>query len=291
MANCSSCGRHVEEYELHYADGVPVCISCESEPASGAGSDVPCQRCGVYVPPHELKMFRSRLYCNYCIMDMEDEARAEEKRMKKRIDGESGQEEESKKPAQDGAPRDFPLGGSCEFCGASIEVLYSFQGKKICKICLEKSGGEPQTGTAGFFGSAIRIVQKLAEKMQGKNIIVNVHETAQTHMDAIDNFMRENSGIIQNYPVQIEETLLDYAKKLSLEEKARFYEGYITLIFSDDEEFSLGMRACALPPQRLSGLIRAIYFLAPEREGCPKIPKKVPFEKIGEMLSSAEKRK
>ena len=67
MGNCTRCGRLM--------DGEGMCDNCTSLSAHPIGTpeEVPCQRCGMYLPPHELRMWNSRLYCAYCIMDIQDE--------------------------------------------------------------------------------------------------------------------------------------------------------------------------------------------------------------------------
>jgi len=72
MASCIKCGGPLGEFD---AGGDMVCQNCEARGSGGAGGtpDVPCQRCGMYLPSHELRMWNSRLYCAYCIMDIQDE--------------------------------------------------------------------------------------------------------------------------------------------------------------------------------------------------------------------------
>ena len=72
MASCIKCGGALGEFD---AGGDMICQNCEARGSGAAGGtpDVPCQRCGMYLPSHELRMWNSRLYCSYCIMDIQDE--------------------------------------------------------------------------------------------------------------------------------------------------------------------------------------------------------------------------
>ncbi|OIO21674.1 hypothetical protein AUJ17_01860 [Candidatus Micrarchaeota archaeon CG1_02_47_40] len=330
-SRCSVCGREVEEYEIHYASGMPVCISCEGTPETG-GMDTPCQRCGVYVPSHELKMYRSRLYCNYCIMDMEDDGRREEEGIRKRAhmekeeeeigagkggsdesgagagrsgredgaEGEaggkgSGQEDDAdgKGGAEEGEAgkeavrRPILLGGICQRCGASADILYTIHGKQLCKICAEEES--PKMGAGGFFASAIRIMERAIEKLQGKNIIVKEAPQEWEQMEAVEKFLNENSELLLKYPVRLEEGLSEYAKKLSAEERMRFYEGFVTLVISDNADFELGNGISALETGKQAKIIRAIYFLSPARKDASSLPRRVEFEKISGLVKSAMK--
>ncbi len=333
-SRCSVCGREVEEYEMHYASGMPVCISCEGTPETG-GMDTPCQRCGVYVPSHELKMYRSRLYCNYCIMDMEDDGRREEEGIRKRTQSEmeregreeigagkgSGQEDdaegkgnsdedesesgsadiggaEKRSRAEGGAGKEsgagkeavhhtLPFGGTCQRCGASADILYTIHGKRLCKICAEEES--PKMGAAGFFAGAIRIMERAIEKLQGKNIIVSEAPQEWAQMESVEKFLNENSELLLKYPVRLEEELSEYAKKLSAEEKVRLYEGFVTLIISDNASFELGNCISALETGKQAKIIRAIYFLSPARKGASPLPRRIEFEKISGLVKSAMK--
>ena len=67
MPTCLKCGTFTESLS-------GICATCESSSRHiGTPDEVPCQRFGMYLPPHELRMWNSRLYCAYCIMDIQDE--------------------------------------------------------------------------------------------------------------------------------------------------------------------------------------------------------------------------
>lgn len=131
--------------------GDGVCHSCEASSGHGSGTDVPCQRCGMYLPSHELQMWNSRLYCAYCIMDVKDE----EKMMREGI--------RHAQRAPEGEPlvQDFDRKKErCSRCGMASEHLYSSQGMRLCLHCYSEGaggapGGKPEGGTPGGIAQII----------------------------------------------------------------------------------------------------------------------------------------
>ncbi|MCX6769442.1 MAG: hypothetical protein NT051_02050 [Candidatus Micrarchaeota archaeon] len=146
MQNCVRCGAQLGEYE----SGATVCQTCESHASAvGSGSDVPCQRCGMYLPSHELQMWNSRLYCAYCIMDVRDEERyGKEKRKSESAPRPSSQEGRTKS-------------GICQRCGRDASVLYTSQGILLCANC-NFSDGAPGAGggSPSRFGQIVSFVKK-----------------------------------------------------------------------------------------------------------------------------------
>ncbi len=71
MGYCDKCGGYKD------GEGCGHCYTCSAaiDTSSHAGLDTACQRCGMYLPSHELQMWNSRLFCPYCIMDLQDEER------------------------------------------------------------------------------------------------------------------------------------------------------------------------------------------------------------------------
>ena len=122
MASCIRCGSTMGDFD---AGGDMVCQNCEAAGSGGAGGtpNVPCQRCGMYLPSYELRMWNSRLYCAYCIMDIQDE----EKRVKAR----EGR----------GAEEIIRALGICERCGRETAALYVVNGRKLCQPCYAADGG------------------------------------------------------------------------------------------------------------------------------------------------------
>jgi hypothetical protein len=111
----------------------------------------------MYLPPHELRMWNSRLYCSYCIMDIQDD----EQRIKreKKPEGEGAREEGRRVP------------GTCERCGRQTDVLYVRSGQRLCMQC-SQSDGEAGTGRASLFGQLIVRVKKalgLSPRLVAKN--------------------------------------------------------------------------------------------------------------------------
>ena len=114
-----------------------ICQNCESAAmgGQGGGATVPCQRCGMYLPSHELRMHNSRLYCAYCIMDVQDD----EKRSRAG-DGRGAGREESRAP------------GICERCGRETDILYTVQGRKMCPSCYSVGSGTGGAGAPSMLG-------------------------------------------------------------------------------------------------------------------------------------------
>ena len=141
MASCIKCGGALGEFD---AGGDMICQNCEARGSGAAGGtpDEPCQRCGMYLPSHELRMWNSRLYCSYCIMDIQDE----EKRAK--AGSARAAREESGK-----APR------ACERCGRETDTLYSVQGRKLCANCYSVGSGAGGASAPSLFGL---LVEKVA---------------------------------------------------------------------------------------------------------------------------------
>ncbi|MCX8198189.1 MAG: hypothetical protein N3F07_03290 [Candidatus Micrarchaeota archaeon] len=95
----------------------------------------------MYLPEHELKMWNSRLYCAYCIMDIQDEEDLLHRRHSKpeRHSGSEGREQEFGKEK-----------GACERCGRQSDALYQHLGKKLCASCHSDSKSPPGEGHAPF---------------------------------------------------------------------------------------------------------------------------------------------
>ena len=125
------------------AGGDMICQNCEAAGSGGSGGtpNVQCQRCGMYLPPYELRMWNSRLYCSYCIMDIQDE----DKRSK------AG---DGRGAGEGGAPK-----GTCERCGRETDTLYTVQGRKLCSSCYAVGSGTGGAGAPSVLGI---IVEKVA---------------------------------------------------------------------------------------------------------------------------------
>ena len=141
MANCTRCGATMGDFD---AGGNMICQNCESRGSGSMGGtpDVPCQRCGMYLPPHELRMWNSRLYCAYCIMDIQDEEKY-------------GREKSGKAGIERGSAL-----GICERCGKETDTLYSVQGRKLCSSCY--SVGSPGGASPGGVSLLSMIVERAA---------------------------------------------------------------------------------------------------------------------------------
>ncbi|MFA6328152.1 MAG: hypothetical protein WCY41_01775 [Candidatus Micrarchaeia archaeon] len=139
MASCIKCGGPLGEFD---AGGDMICQNCESAGgAQGGSANVQCQRCGMYLPSYELRMHSSRLYCSYCIMDIQDE----EKRGKAG-DGRAGEKGNAL--------------GICERCGRETDTLYAILGRKLCSNCY--SVGAPGGASPGGASLLSLFVEKMA---------------------------------------------------------------------------------------------------------------------------------
>jgi hypothetical protein len=125
------------------AGGDMICQNCESAASSGHGGNasVPCQRCGMYLPPHELRMHNSRLYCSYCIMDVQDEEKRSKAGDGRGVGGAGGRST-----------------GICERCGRETDTLYSVQGRKLCSSCYSVGSGAGGAGAPSVLGLIIETV-------------------------------------------------------------------------------------------------------------------------------------
>lgn len=162
MTSCIRCGKTLEEFD---AGGDMICMNCEAAGTGhGTGTDVPCQRCGMYLPQTELKMWNSRLFCNYCIMDIQDEERM------------MHPERRTLEKVHDAIPEQASRGaGACERCGRQADTLYALSGKKLCSTCYSEaaSGGTPPEGKPSMFGQIIRVAKTALGMKQEPKLIVN----------------------------------------------------------------------------------------------------------------------
>lgn len=150
MPTCTRCGSFMDGSE-------GLCISCASSSAhgSGAASDVPCQRCGMYLPSHELRMWNSRLYCSYCIMDVQDEENLMRRHGAGHAPG-SGKEGASEESGK--------ISGACERCGRQADRLYFSGGRKLCAQCGSEGGDAPVGAPSMFAQLVVRAREILGTK-------------------------------------------------------------------------------------------------------------------------------
>jgi hypothetical protein len=143
MGNCSRCGRQASvEYGL---DGLAYCSSC-----SFYGLNKQCWKCRMYVPATELQQYRGQWTCPICLQDMRSE----------RIRESEYKPEKHKMQA-------LAIPETCERCGRDTEILYYWNGRMLCKSCLDEaqqSWGLVGGGPMGA-GQAIRVTSRgAAEK-------------------------------------------------------------------------------------------------------------------------------
>jgi len=113
----------------------------------------------MYLPAAELQQYKGQWVCPYCIMELRDEDRRMEK----------PPETYTKKPL---AATPIIYREQCERCGREAEFFYIWNGRRLCKSCLEEeqakwgmAGGGPSAaptrvvynrGNEGLLGSIIK---------------------------------------------------------------------------------------------------------------------------------------
>ena len=164
MGNCLKCGSQLPEYSGD------LCANCQAARGSGAAGDVPCQRCGMYLPSHELQMWNARLYCAYCIMDVKDEEERHRKYAEKKPVPEAGKG----LGATEGAPLESGkgTGGVCERCGKETGHLYSLSGRRLCEACYTEESGKAPPGTGPTLFAQIVVRAKTALGMGKPRVLV-----------------------------------------------------------------------------------------------------------------------
>ena len=177
MSNCLKCGATLPEYSGD------LCANCQAAQGSGAAGDVPCQRCGMYLPSHELQMWNSRLYCAYCIMDIKDE---EERHRKFAERHEQPVGREAGAGAAGGISSEMGRStGICERCGRGADQLYTLSGRRVCERCYTDESGSAPAGTGPTFfaqivARAARIFKTekprvlVAQPVKGRGLVFDV---------------------------------------------------------------------------------------------------------------------
>lgn len=139
---CSRCGN--DGHTEYAPDGQAYCSACLFY-----GMNRPCWKCRMYLPMGELQTYRGQWTCQYCIMDLRDEERASEAGHKKSRSGRSEEEH------LDHIPDDE----RCDRCRRKMAIVYIFNNRKFCEICIkhekdeweEKKGGPGATPTIVSF--------------------------------------------------------------------------------------------------------------------------------------------
>lgn len=212
MATCIRCGSFTD-----HASG--TCSICEASSGHGTGTpaDVPCQRCGMYLPSHELQMWNARLYCAYCIMDMRDE----EEMLRRHARTPPRTPEGGAAPGSEKtrAPESSGIFGTCEKCGAQENQLYSLNGRLLCQRCCSESGGA--AGPGSMFGMIVQQVRKLIRKKEEPKILVAQPPDAQELFDPQRRRMvQSHDGLDAALPLSEDKS---EAKKPSAKAKKSFF--------------------------------------------------------------------
>ncbi len=137
---CMRCGRkgHVE----YGVDGLTYCNSCLFY-----GMNKQCWRCRMYLPAVELQQYKGQWICPNCLSDMVQE------------DNRMTQKTES-----------YPIpphiyAERCERCGRETSLYYIYNGRRLCKNCLEEE--QAKWGLVGGGPSAAPFRVTYQEKGEG----------------------------------------------------------------------------------------------------------------------------
>ena len=181
MGNCLKCGAQLPEYSGD------LCANCQASKGAGAAGDVPCQRCGMYLPSHELQMWNARLYCAYCIMDVKDEEERMRKLGEKRKPSQEVSMEAAAGTGGEAQESGKGTGGICERCGKEASPLYALAGRRVCAMCYSEESGKdpPGTGPTMFAQIVSRAKQAMgmgnprviaARSLQGAGLVFDVEK-------------------------------------------------------------------------------------------------------------------
>lgn len=140
---CSRCGQvgHIE----YGSDGLAYCSSCIFY-----GLNKQCWKCRMYVPASELQQYRGQWACPICIQDMRYHDR----------------KETEYKPTKDPL-RILSYSEQCERCGRDLDTVYIWNGRKLCKPCMEEGqqswgivGGGPSGASQKVSMQALKITKQ-----------------------------------------------------------------------------------------------------------------------------------
>lgn len=146
---CSRCGR-VTDVE-YGSDGLAYCSSCIFY-----GTNKQCWKCRMYLPGSELQQYGGMWVCPYCLQDMRDENRRTE-------------EKEDKK---DRAAQVLSYPETCERCGRDLNnVVYIWNGKRLCKRCVDEEKDKWDLVGGGPSGAPYRISLEPSRKSKSKSIL------------------------------------------------------------------------------------------------------------------------
>lgn len=109
----------------------------------------------MYLPASELQQYRGQWSCPYCVQDMreEDRKKTEYKPEKPRLDV-------------------LQYSEQCERCGKSLESrVYIFNGKRLCKSCLEHEQEKWGLMGGGPMGPVQRIRVDVEKKQKERSIL------------------------------------------------------------------------------------------------------------------------
>ncbi len=132
MPTCVRCGKKTSHVE-YGADGLPYCEECKFY-----GLNKQCSVCRLYLPYNEMKLYKGQWVCPNCYNDLREETDAKAVRVRKR----------------------------CSRCGRTASILYIYEGKKLCRSCLEEEQSKWGTVGGGPAGSGVRFSRIIKVKKE-----------------------------------------------------------------------------------------------------------------------------
>lgn len=122
---------------MEYApDGQSYCSACLFY-----GLNKPCWKCRMYLPSSELQQYLGQWTCPYCIMDLKD---AEKKSDEDRTSYTSERGSGDKETLTGLHENEF-----CDRCKRKLVIVYIFNNRKLCEICIDKEKKEFEEVTGG----------------------------------------------------------------------------------------------------------------------------------------------
>ena len=134
----------------------------------------------MYLPVSELQTYRGQLTCQYCMMDLKDEQRRMEER------GKEGEGKKSERYASE-----LVLPELCERCGRDLNLVYYFNGKRLCSTCVQQEKDEWKT--VGSDKPPMAMFKVSVEKSKKATIVAIVNKKLNEFFGfAVKKFIKED---------------------------------------------------------------------------------------------------
>ena len=132
MANCTSCGKGIEDWEQTYYDSFQICSDCHRRRFGSGGKALLCTGCSKRIGEQEANRSLGTTLCGDCY----------QKEIKRRAEW------------------------MCASCKKNIRMsekkFKTPDGKTLCKSCMEKNSARPSASSSAF-GKCSRCGKKTAE--------------------------------------------------------------------------------------------------------------------------------